>query len=741
MRQGQSIQHKPTSRSAKRRPTSRSDRRALASVSPLHIASFSGDVDAVQGLLVQGSDVSTPDGFKLTPLHYAARAGHTAVARILVGAGANMLARDEERWTPVHDAARYGQDFVLRLLLTAGANATARDAHGATPLDVARMWDQPYTVRTLEEWTGQRRQLGTETLGADTVAGTEPIAESEPPIDTKSGRREARPAGTRQRGPGTVDETLAQIAALLGTGAATVDRLAASQVRTLAQAGELTVAQLARAAGLPLGAASELAGAVARAREMLERIGASGGDGAGERRTNCDLLLAPGHAAAWRLRRLVCAEVMEPTLVSLLDHLHTRACEALLPATVARSYPTLATDACSCGTRDAAAAVLLSEAIYSLASLSRLRQADLERVGLRSDAAAALCAAVRQSRQMARLATPIDRPRWLPSSAPSSLGPPSGRGEAGGEAGEGSGRAGRAASSRGGATGGQQPKQATRHAGRAECASAVVHLCRSCGREFESPSGLQRHADERRQYGTCARAEQLIALRDAVTLLAATQQKTSRSRGALANRHPAVHGGLKRPASAPHAHSRGAESNPASQGAPAGRRLSTHEFLAHTMAAAAPAPSASAGARPPPAAAQAAPAGTSSTGGKAGRAAPEGTRRVSAVAFLASLPELPAVAAGEADAPRPTTAAAFLAYVAPTREADAGPSAEASGEANESAAAFFASTEVETDAPSEARRVLRPPPSPDRLSRGHSSLDSDTDSKHSSPRRSELRMG
>ena len=245
-------------------------RAKLAAVSELHIACYSGDVGAVQRLLADGATVSARDAFVLTPLHYAARAGHATVARLLLGAGADMRARDDEAWTPAHDAARYGQADVLKLLLATGADANPGDHAGSTPLDVARLWNQPEAIAVLEQWHAMRspRAFGTEPAvepNAATLIEADPAlnarvswSDAAATIEVRGAvndvgnglrgwvRRCANPNvavedaenGLRWCSEPKVDASLQQLAALLGTGPATVRSLATSGVATLEQARE-----------------------------------------------------------------------------------------------------------------------------------------------------------------------------------------------------------------------------------------------------------------------------------------------------------------------------------------------------------------------------------------------------------------------------------------------------------------------------------------------------------------------
>jgi ankyrin repeat protein len=110
--------------------------------SPLHYASFKGDLEIVCQLLEHGADVKarTTDGS--TPLHEASACGALKVVRLLLERGADIKARAKDGSTPLHNASspRYGLPWrkepmmVVALLLEHGADVNAREQDGVTPL-------------------------------------------------------------------------------------------------------------------------------------------------------------------------------------------------------------------------------------------------------------------------------------------------------------------------------------------------------------------------------------------------------------------------------------------------------------------------------------------------------------------------------------------------------------------------------------------------------------------------------
>lgn len=94
---------------------------------PLHDAAKNNNVNDMNRLISEGTDVNIRDEYQFTPLHSAASEGHVAAATLLVEKGAAVDARDEFGTTPLHLAASKGKDEMVKLLLDKGADINARD--------------------------------------------------------------------------------------------------------------------------------------------------------------------------------------------------------------------------------------------------------------------------------------------------------------------------------------------------------------------------------------------------------------------------------------------------------------------------------------------------------------------------------------------------------------------------------------------------------------------------------------
>jgi ankyrin repeat protein len=108
--------------------------------SPLGLASFFGQAEAVDVLLDHQADVNAPSNNPQTvmPLHSAAAGQHLGIARRLIERGADVNARQAGDFTPLHAAAQNGQIELVELLLVNGAEVNPRTVEGRTPIDYAR---------------------------------------------------------------------------------------------------------------------------------------------------------------------------------------------------------------------------------------------------------------------------------------------------------------------------------------------------------------------------------------------------------------------------------------------------------------------------------------------------------------------------------------------------------------------------------------------------------------------------
>ena len=151
--------------------------------SPLHLASFSGELTTVKMLVKAGADVRATDAERDTCLILAACHGHTDtvhyllclpevdlnhqgtgndtalhtavegeyadVLQVLIDAGADIETRNDEGRSPLHLASTLGELTSMKMLVEAGADVRAADAERDTCLTLAAHFGHTDTVRYL----------------------------------------------------------------------------------------------------------------------------------------------------------------------------------------------------------------------------------------------------------------------------------------------------------------------------------------------------------------------------------------------------------------------------------------------------------------------------------------------------------------------------------------------------------------------------------------------------------------
>jgi ankyrin repeat protein len=122
---------------------------------PLHLAAFFGQTDAVRLLLARGATVDrNGTGWMTgTPLHAAASGSHASVVRMLLEAGGDPNNRQRHGYTPLHSAAANGDLESVDLLLESGADAWAANDAGETALVLAERSGDLVIVERLRDAT------------------------------------------------------------------------------------------------------------------------------------------------------------------------------------------------------------------------------------------------------------------------------------------------------------------------------------------------------------------------------------------------------------------------------------------------------------------------------------------------------------------------------------------------------------------------------------------------------------
>ncbi len=89
----------------------------------LHAAAQRGDVAALRKLVDEGTDVNSRDGHGRTPLHVATFARQREAIQVLAAAGADLGLLENDRYDAVTIASVADDEATLRLLLALGASA------------------------------------------------------------------------------------------------------------------------------------------------------------------------------------------------------------------------------------------------------------------------------------------------------------------------------------------------------------------------------------------------------------------------------------------------------------------------------------------------------------------------------------------------------------------------------------------------------------------------------------------
>lgn len=107
---------------------------------PLGLAAFFRQRDALRLLLARGSDVNraSQNAQRVAPLHSAVAGGDEGIVADLLARGADVEARQDLGFTPLHNAAAEGNETIIRLLLERGADRSAVSDSGATAEQIAR---------------------------------------------------------------------------------------------------------------------------------------------------------------------------------------------------------------------------------------------------------------------------------------------------------------------------------------------------------------------------------------------------------------------------------------------------------------------------------------------------------------------------------------------------------------------------------------------------------------------------
>ena len=129
---------------------------------PLHTATFYGNLEMIQVLLDYGVNVNAKTDFGSNALEFASwgdRIVNPRVARLLLDHGADPNERGLYGLTPLLRASKVGDIEMARLLVEHGASVELQDGAGKTPLDYASEKQHEEVIKLLLEHGANRESI------------------------------------------------------------------------------------------------------------------------------------------------------------------------------------------------------------------------------------------------------------------------------------------------------------------------------------------------------------------------------------------------------------------------------------------------------------------------------------------------------------------------------------------------------------------------------------------------------
>ena len=107
---------------------------------PVALAAFFGQPEAVKALIAAGADVSAPakNGLKVQALHAAVAGRNLEIVKAVLAAGADPNAQQQAGFRPIHEAGTNANRALAELLIAHGADPALPNDAGTTAIDLAR---------------------------------------------------------------------------------------------------------------------------------------------------------------------------------------------------------------------------------------------------------------------------------------------------------------------------------------------------------------------------------------------------------------------------------------------------------------------------------------------------------------------------------------------------------------------------------------------------------------------------
>lgn len=133
------------------------------SMTPLHMAAFRGDADAIARMHKLGEDINVRQGEEQeTPLHVAVRRGQVEGVRAILSLFRGTVAvdaKDDAGDTALHIAARAGRKEIVEMLCDAGADCRLRNADKQLALELTSKHPIKQVLRIHEDYLRLQDEL------------------------------------------------------------------------------------------------------------------------------------------------------------------------------------------------------------------------------------------------------------------------------------------------------------------------------------------------------------------------------------------------------------------------------------------------------------------------------------------------------------------------------------------------------------------------------------------------------
>lgn len=122
---------------------------------PLHFASYHGNLTLVIELYKRGANVRAKDNNGIQPLHLAALNGHESVVAVILSTREiQQMPRDKSGITPLHLASLYGYADIVQSLLVLGYENMVDEIEGASAINLASSAGHLEVVQILLKYGG-----------------------------------------------------------------------------------------------------------------------------------------------------------------------------------------------------------------------------------------------------------------------------------------------------------------------------------------------------------------------------------------------------------------------------------------------------------------------------------------------------------------------------------------------------------------------------------------------------------